>query len=161
MTVRKVKNNIGGMLEDLRRLMHEGMADPSVRRLAEEAISTNPQCNEIQAIHMFVREKFAYAPDPVDSELFIHPRLMAEDYYSERPPRSGDCDDHSLLVSAMLGSIGFQSRVVIADTDKDMQWDHAYAQCYSDILDRWINVDTTSEFPLGWEFHTWREAYVE
>lgn len=159
MSIRRVHKDFSGMVGDLRQLLHEGISSPAVRHLAEEAIAGRE--DHILAVHTFVKRTFPYIPDPIEpGELFIHPNRMAEDYFSGRI-RGGDCDDHATLNAAMLGSIGYRVRLALIDSDMDFELDHAVAEVFSDKLGEWIQVDTTSEFPLGWSLPTGRVVYVE
>jgi len=160
MPTRTVNKDFSGMMGDLSQLLHEGIKSPNVRRLAEDAIVSYPHLDNIAAIHAFVSETFPFINDPYEKELFISPNRMAEDYYNG-VIRGGDCDCKSLWSGAMLGSVGFKVRLAIADTNFDGEYDHAYTQVMSEILNDWVNVDTTSKFPPGWEYQTGKVIYVQ
>lgn len=157
MPIRLVEKNLAGMLGDLSQMLTEGIQSPNVRKLAEEAITGKE--NHIVAVFDFVKETFPYVPDPADRELFIHPNRIAEDYFAGRT-RGFDCDDHALLNAAMLGSIGYKTRLALLDTDFDYQLDHAVAEVYSEVLQNWFILDTTSNNPLGWQIQSGRTIYV-
>jgi len=140
---------------ELGRMLSEGIISPNVRRLAEIAIVSKD--DDIVAIFNFVRDTFPYVPDPQDMELFIHPNRMAEDYFNGRI-RSEDCDGLALLTGAMLGSIGYEVRIVLLDTDFDDSIDHAISQVSTDI--GWLNVDASSKEPLGWYIPSGRTIYA-
>lgn len=129
---------------EMRRLRDEGARNAKVWKLAE--LATLGQPDPISAIHRFVQQTFPYTPDPEESELFIHPRKIAEDYFSGHA-RSFDCDDFALLTSAMLSSIGYESRMILVER-KGPGFDHALAQVNTQI--GWLSVDTSSKNPVGW-----------
>jgi len=125
-------------------MLHEGKADPTVRKLAEEAVSGKP--DPISAVFEFVRKTFPYVPDPENYELFVHPRVRAEAYYKGEI-KGGDCDCQALLTAAMMGSLGYKTRILIVDSGSG-ELDHALASVETNI--GWIPADTTTMNPLGW-----------
>lgn len=149
MSVRLIKDvSLEGIIPHLRQMMQEGKLDPLVRRLAEEAIFARE--DPVRGVYDWVREHLPYVSDPEPAELFIHPRRIAEDYYAGRA-RAGDCDDAALLVSAMLGSIGYVSRIALLATGDTQEIDHAVAEVFSPELNSWLIIDPTAKsFPLGW-----------
>jgi len=158
MTIRTIHNaSPHDVNREMSRMLKEGSIDPSVRQLAETAIQKDPQ-DHVSSVFDFVRDTFPYIPDPNDTELFIHPRKIAEDYFSGKV-RSGDCDDHSLLVSAMLSSIGYRVRISLIAIET-YELDHAVAQVYLEGLG-WVNVDTTMDRPLGWILQSKNTVYIE
>ena len=135
---------LGDIQREMSRMFHESGLDPTVRRLAERAIDNYP--DHIGAIYDFVKQTFPYAPDPIENELFIHPRVVATDYYAGRF-RAADCDDHALLNAALLSSIGYKVRIALLAM-KGAEIDHAVAQVWTEL--GWLSVDTTSSRSLGW-----------
>src|SRR3990167_3732836 len=102
--------NIDDVKREMAKMLHEGSTDIDIRHLAERAIKSEQTA--IQNIFDFVRTTFPYISDPVNTELFIHPRLMARSYF-QGSLRHADCDDFALLTASMLQSIGFESRIAI------------------------------------------------
>ena len=136
------------LMGELSRFQAEGGADPTVRRLAELAVWQKD--DQIAGIYDFVKNTFPYLPDPIHYEFFIHPRLMAENYFAGYI-RGADCDDHALLASAMLRSLGYEAKVLLVDSAGNGEIDHALAQVNTPI--GWVNVDTVANCPLGWQFN--------
>ena len=136
-------------LDDIRKsinyLLDKVKQEPRVRELAINIVSDKP--DSISAIYDWVKTNVKYTPDPVETELFISPVKMVNDYH-QRSPLAGDCDDMAILSVALFRSVGVESNVVIFDT-KGEGYDHAIAQAYSDKLG-WLNVDVSSDYPLGW-----------
>jgi len=136
-------------------LLDKSSMNEQVRRLAVEIIRDKQ--NPIPAVYDWVKGHVAYVQDPIvdneQSELFISPVKMANDYYAGNP-LAGDCDDHALLNTALLRSVGIKANVVLLDQHDD-GYNHAIAQAFSEGTEKYINLDTTVSFPLGWE-----ESYV-
>ncbi len=150
MTIKIQNKSFTQVVVDIGKLLDEGRTDENVRRLAELAIA-NREDDQIAAVYDFVKENFQYASDPVDVELFVHPKRAAKDYF-DNFKRSFDCGSHALLVASMLGSIGFKTRIIIVDSDFDKEYDHAIAQALSDKIGDYVSVDTTDRtHPLGWK----------
>ena len=146
MTTKLILNaNLTEVVRELSRMVQEGTIDPSVRKLAEQI--TIGQADPIGMVFVFVTHTFPYQLDPINYELFIHPRRMVEDYYQGRL-HSGDCDDHALLNAALLGSIGYKTRIILVDNGRSGEINHALSQVETKI--GWVDVDTTSTAPLGW-----------
>ena len=142
---------------ELSRMLNEGTESPNVRRLAETAIAGKQ--DQIGAVFDFVQSNFPYCPDPFETELFISPNRMAEDYFAGRQ-RMGDCDDLALISGAMLGSIGYQTRLALLATG-GADIDHAVAEVWSEELGEWVSVDASSKLPLGWCIRNNRKVVVE
>lgn len=71
-----------------------------------------------------------------------------------------NCDDLALLSAAMLGSIGYTIRIALLDTDFDGELNHALTQVRSEKLGLWLNVDLSSQHPIGWEIKSGRTEYI-
>ena len=145
MTIQYLQNvSLNDLTSSLSRFKAEGSRDPKVRQLAEIAVAGEQ--DQISAIHRFVRETFPYQLDPETSELFIHPRKVAQDYFAGRVRRF-DCDDSAMLVTSMLSSLGYETRILLVEL-KVPGIDHALGQVKTDI--GWLAVDSVSSKPLGW-----------
>ena len=157
MTVRLIRDaTLEDLTREMRLMLQEGIASPAVRRLAETAVAGKQ--DKISAVFDFIRGTFPYTPDPLNLELFVSPNRMAEDYFAGRI-RGEDCDGLALLSGATLGAIGYETRVVLLDSDLDGELDHAIAQVLTPELG-FINVDTSSSFPLGWYIPSGVTVYV-
>ena len=136
--------SIEDVKRELKRLKEEGCRSPEVRSLALEIIRNSE--SRVESIFDFVKQNVRYVPDPNQTELFIHPKRMVSLY--RQGSAAGDCDDHSLFTASLLCSIGHETRILILDIQGE-GYDHAIAQVFTD--NNWLNLDTTSKFPLGWE----------
>jgi len=64
-------------------------------------------CNKVaEAIFLWVRDNIGYINDPPDD--YFQPAVETLEKV-----KAGDCDDHAILLAAMLGSIGFEPIFVI------------------------------------------------
>ncbi len=136
--------SLEGIVSNLSRFKAEGSRDPKVRQLAEIAVAG--EVDQVLAVHKFVRGTFPYQPDPENSELFIHPKKVAQDYFDGRVRRF-DCDDSALLTSSMLSSLGYETRIILVEL-RGPGLDHALTQVKTNI--GWLAVDAVSSRPLGW-----------
>jgi len=93
------------------------------------------------AIYAWVRDAVQYVRDVVDVETLQTPietlRSMA-----------GDCDDKSLLLAALLQSVGFAVRFVAVGFDGPDSFDHVYIEAR--VGQHWIAADATEREYLGW-----------
>lgn len=151
MALTRISNaNMGTVQTTLARMLAEGITSPEVREFA--VLITTGVDDKITAVYTWVKKYVRYVPDPLlgeETELFIAPRYQIKSAVGNRVV-AGDCDDHALLLASLLGAIGYQARLVAVNANSD-QFDHVIAEVYSGLLDKWIQLDTTSEIPLGWE----------
>lgn len=142
-----VNYNFTDVVSSIKNLLFKSSFDEDIRQLAIEITSRSE--DPISGIYDWVKKNVAYIPDPDNRELFISPIRMIKDF-NEGKQIGGDCDDHALLNVALLKSIGINTYVSILDVH-GVDWDHAIAVAYSEKLHKEIFVDTTSQYPLGWE----------
>jgi len=161
MTLKKYEGDVNDFINSMAIALEEGSVDPDVRRLAEYAVvSFNPTFH-VRAVFNFVRQTFPYLADPVDAELLQHPRIISQDYLNQGRARGLDCDCVAVLEAAMLSSIGIRSRVAIMDTAQKGSYDHAVCQVFSSTLGNiWLNADTTTNYPFGWELNHGMITYI-
>ena len=64
--------------------------------------------------------------------------------------RAGDCDDMAILLGAMLEAIGHPVRLVLTGPDPLRQdlFTHIYLEVFH--KGRWIPLDATMPYPMGW-----------
>lgn len=96
---------------------------------------------EAAAVQRWVQRNIRYTRDVRGVET-----LQAPDYTLK--VGAGDCDDHSMLVAAMLESIGHPTRfVAIANTPG--KYFHVFTE--TRIGNRWFALETTKPWELGRE----------
>jgi hypothetical protein len=74
---------------------------------------------EAVAIFEWVRDNIRYLKDPIGQETLSYPEELAFN------SKAADCDDKTMLVMALLGSIGIQSYPVVVGVRPDM-FSHVY-----------------------------------
>jgi transglutaminase-like putative cysteine protease len=129
-------------------LVRSGAKDFGVRQTAIEilrqcGIRPKNYLGEIRALFEWVRRNVRYTRDIHRVELLHTARRMLE-------LRAGDCDDMTILLSAMLKSIGHPVRLVLVGFNpmKKKLFTHIYLEVF--YKGRWIPLDATVNRPMGW-----------
>lgn len=108
----------------------------TVRLLA--GVPNDAQDEQARRVLAFVRDAMQYVRDPVGSEYIIAPdKLLAQ--ISAGGRAAGDCDDHVLLLNAMLGSIGFEAMPVGVRLPGSATFDHVISSVK--IFNQWRDLD--------------------
>lgn len=99
----------------------------------------------IEAMAKFVKNNVMFVRDPYRTDEIFSPIHNLNLGY-------GDCEDHTVTVASLLGSIGFPIKVVIVSKDGRM-WDHVFLRAGypPDSPTYWMSVDTTISPPWGRE----------
>lgn len=130
-------------IELMKRLIDEGVKDPVINRYAIDSLR-NSQAQQhdplsaARAIFDTVSANFFFVNDPVGpsgaKETLRPPRATLE-------LKAGDCDDFTVLICSLLGTIGIGTRIVtVASDPRDpQQFTHVYPE--ADIDGQWIPVD--------------------
>lgn len=95
-------------LQAMHQLAREAQADQSMRELTEQIVAglwPNDYLSEYVAVLNWVRRHIRYSRDPITIEQVKAPRATIE-------TRTGDCDDMAVLLAAMVGHLGGESRFV-------------------------------------------------
>jgi transglutaminase-like putative cysteine protease len=147
-----IPSGFGGTQATVRRmisLIREGAKDFYVRQRAIDvlfAIGVPPKdyLGEIGAIFRFVQGHLRYTRDPHQTEVLHSARRLLS-------LRAGDCDDHTILLGAMLKSIGHPVRIVL--TGPDPKRPRLFSHVYLEVEHRgeWIPLDATMPHPPGWQ----------
>ena len=135
-------------LEQIQEIIYEGIKDFYVRQkaidiLIERGIRPKDYLGEIKALFEWVQQNIRYTKDPYRVEVLHTPRRMLE-------LRAGDCDDMTILLGAMLESIGHPIRFVIVgpDISRPKVFSHIYLEVK--YKNKWIPLDATTPYPMGW-----------
>lgn len=127
----------------MKQLIDDGVKDPVVNRYAIDALRNSgaiqhDPLSAAQTIFDNVSRNFFFVNDPVGpsgaKETLRIPRDTIE-------LRAGDCDDYTVLICALLGTIGMETRIITVATDpRDAsQFTHVYPEV--EIEGQWIPVD--------------------
>ena len=99
--------------------------DEYIYKLATEIVSAAPQLpgaegekQEIAAVFWWVKNNIAYRQDPEGYDRYATARRTLE-------ARAGDCDDHTILVCAILKNLGYKTGCKVVSPD-GVNW-HIYA----------------------------------
>jgi transglutaminase-like putative cysteine protease len=124
------------------RLVNQGRVNVKVRMLALALVQDLKQkdyLGEAMAVHAFVRDNIRYVRDVRGVET-LH---TAEQILDQR---AGDCDDKTVLVAALLETIGHKTRLVAVGMTPGT-YCHVYPEV--NIRGRWYPVETTENWPFG------------
>jgi len=87
----------------------------------------------------YVRENIRYKNDEPGKEQLRTPQRTLVD-------RTGDCDDMTILISALLTNMGYEHELCIAAYKKPDQWQHIYPAVYNEYGNRYV-IDCVPEIP--------------
>jgi len=127
---------IAEMVEQVKKGSREPVVRKKAYELAREVCNAPLNIKEMrednlhaiaEAIYVWVRDRIAYVNDPA-GEYFQPPVKTLE-------VGAGDCDDQSILLAAMLGSIGFEPILVILP-------DHVYVELL--VGEKQVPMDPTA-----------------
>lgn len=137
-------SGIGATLSMMSALSRDGRKSMLVRETALCLISGFDQkdySSEVRALHAFVRDSIRYVQDPDECELIQTPDKTIE-------LCAGDCDDKSILLAALLGSIGYVARYRAIGFQPGI-FEHVYVE--TKLRERWIPLETTEPVEAGWQ----------
>jgi hypothetical protein len=142
----------------IRKLVDDGVKDPTVNALAIQIARTVPRFDRMalaQALYEWVLENIWFVDDPVAKET-VRPAAVV------LRVGGGDCDDiNGVLLPSLLGTVGIPSRLVtVASDPRDpSQFSHIYAE--ADIDGAWMPIDAArpgAQFglePSNWARKRW------
>lgn len=135
----------------MRRLIDGALSDASFIRFAVDlvrAVPAHDEASEVAAIFFWVQSNIRYTKDPVTKEKLYPPTELLK-------IRAGDCDDMSMLISALAIALGYPARLVTVSSNPDAPNDfsHVYAEVECPAgSGQWIAVDPArpdSQFGLS------------
>lgn len=115
-------------------------------------VAEKDQLGEVLAVHDWVQKTIRYVKDPVGAELLTHAETLAFDRHD------GDCDDHSILEAALLGTLGIQTRFVVVGFTRPRVYSHVYLEAQVNLAgptarpdNKWMPLDPIVKTqPAGW-----------
>lgn len=147
-TFHTIGDGMSGIYQTLRlmrRLADEGARNLAVRQAAISTIFLSPEKNEFheaQSLFEMVRDCIRYVRDIHGIETLCAPEQTLLQ-------RVGDCDDQTTLLAALLQSVGYATRFVIAGYTDSRMAEHVYLQVF--INGAWVDCDPTETgMPFGW-----------
>ena len=150
-------------------LVQKGIEDPVIvsvaRKIVQGCPARNDEC-ELQALYDAVKtgtpairglEKgLRYVSDPHQVDWFQGAvRTLKQ---CELGACAGDCDEHSVLIAALAGAIGFSVGLRVWGHESGTEYEHIYACAGFPKLDapadprEWLGLDTTEKQAfVGWD----------
>lgn len=124
----------------------EGVGHPSTRVAAIEAARGSVKnLTEIDAVLAWVKRNIEFRGE--NAETLQSPIVTLQ-------LRAGDCDDHSILIAAMMRSLGYnvQFKTVAASRQDPTQFSHVYVVAQDKRTGAWKALDSTVPGSFaGWE----------
>ena len=130
-----------GIMADL---VNASLKRPTIRLLTHRILlksnlSSRDETAVVRAVYNWVKKNIRYVKDPIGVETIQSPEITLR-------VRAGDCDDHAVLVSAMLKSVGIPVRYSVIGKSRD-QFSHINLESF--VSNRWTPTDTTIAGPMG------------
>lgn len=135
-----------GILDTLKVMAKLARAGSKSYAVIQRATSITRGCEakdlacRIKSIHAYVRDGIQYQLDPVDLEMVQSPEVTMQ-------RAAGDCDDQSVLVAALLMSLGIQARFIAIGFTPNV-YEHVYTEAKCGTV--WIPLETTERVEAGW-----------
>jgi len=134
------------------RLIRDGAGDFYVRQkaidiLLERGVPAKDYLGEIDTLFRWVQRHVRYTKDPFRIEVLHSARRMLE-------LKAGDCDDMTIVLGALIKSVGHQVRIVLTGPDplRPDLFSHIYLEARHH--DQWIPLDATMPYGMGWSPRT-------
>lgn len=144
-TLEAIPDGPAGTRETLKRMRDAVLqykTAPAVRAQAvaiAQPVRSKDWAGEARAVQRWVQTNIRYVRDVRGVET-----LQAPDYTLQ--VRAGDCDDHSMLVAALLESIGHPTQLV-AGGRLPGRYVHVWAETL--VGRKWVPVETTQPYAFG------------
>lgn len=125
------------------KIVKANKASPEVIQTARRVIAHIPNkdwIGEAKAIQDFVRNTIRYTRDVHGVETLQTPEVTLRE-------KHGDCDDHAILVAALLASTGHPARLRAIKVKGKPHFCHVFAE--TRIANRWYPVETTEPWSFG------------
>jgi hypothetical protein len=129
----------------MRRLIDEGKKDPIIHELAAQILQrarvpAHDHQGEARAVGEAVYRNVRFTRDVYGKETLHAARDIVR-------LRIGDCDDFTILICALLGTIGHKTRIVTVSNHPEdpSQFSHVYPETC--VNGRWIPVDYARRAP--------------
>ena len=125
-------------IQYIRQLVDQGVKDPTINHTAIDIVRSVPAHDdlaEVRAIYNWVRANVRFVKDIADKET-LRPAGVILDV------RAGDCDDiNAILLPALLGTIGYRTRVVTIASNPAAPEVFSHVYCEVLVSGQWIALD--------------------
>lgn len=157
-TTKSIPSGKPGIIETMKAMraaVRASKTDYFIRQTAAQIVSqvtAKDWFGEASALYEWVRDNIRYTLDPVDVELLHAPAQVLSQ-------RAGDCDDFSILLAALLQSLGHPAAFKAVGFEPG-ELSHVYVLTL--IGNRWWAADATeSGKTFGWEPPGIQSSYVK
>lgn len=123
--------------------------DRTVKQTAVDLIKNIPPQNllmQAKTITGWVRRNLHYVRDIYGVEELTNPVTVLYNIKAKKNSHSSDCDDYAMLLSALLRSVGFPTRLEAVATNGPF-YDHARVSV--NIGGHWLPIEGTRNLPVG------------
>lgn len=132
-------------VREMEKMIRDGVKDPLIRETAIGIVRGLPgkdYLGEIFRIYNWVKQNVRFTRDPVSLELLQSAARSLKG-------KVGDCDDYTVLLSALLQSLGHATRIKTIAT-RASEYHHVYPEVR--VGEQWIPLDATQkQASPGWE----------
>lgn len=132
----------------MHQLIDMGKTDLTIQKIADMIVKgckDRDYDTQAQAIYDFVKGYIRFQRDPMGVEMVQEPIVTMG-------RKAGDCDDHTTINCALLGSIGFPYAIktIKADLTRPEEFSHVYAIVFINGKG-WTGFDTS----VGTSYYGW------
>ena len=132
-------------VEVMRTLARRAAHSPFVRCTAEDILRCVPENNparESAALYDYVRLGVRYTGDIDNLETLKTPEYLITEIET-MGTGTGDCDDMSLLLAALLVTSGYRCRFVLGTSwwNDSGESNHVYVQYFNPLSQSWVSLD--------------------
>ena len=133
-------------LENMSALVTATDENRTIKEKARQIISDlNPddELGQIRAIFAWVQSNLKYVRDIYGVEELTRPDRVVYNIDNGKDTHSSNCADFAKLLSALLRSVGFRTRVEAIAFYTPDGYDHARCAVYSQTLNEWLPLEGT------------------
>lgn len=154
-------------LSTMRGAVNFALREPGqrVRRRAEQLLGGVQEYDkdaEVEKMFTWTKNHFHFLLDPRGLEYTKSPEVSDAEI-SKVGSFSGDCDDVTTYLAALLASVGYAVKFVVTSPSNQpsMDFKHVYLRVYLPTSNRWIALDACAKGkPYGWEVPSKRREEV-
>lgn len=132
----------------MRTMVNESFTHPWIR---DRAVDVSRSCGrdslcQARALWRWVRGAMTYINDPAGVEALHHPVSWVERRLRAGESVYGDCDDHSMYLSALMKSVGLRPRFRMIDR-VGKGWHHIAVVWNGQVFDPTLPIGAGQEVP--------------
>ena len=152
--IRKIYQSSGekGIKEVLIKMKDLIISSDNSRVVKQKAISIiknvrpDDEYSQIDRIFQWVKDNVKYVRDISGVEELTAPQQILISLNKGIIDFSSDCDDMAMLLSALLRSVGFKTRLEIVALKSDKEYDHARVSVFYNKRKMWLPLEATFKF---------------